>query len=117
MKKPRPRRTGPRSGLMDRIGIAWLHPETHARLSEVMVEPSGVPWLYERWREQAETKESHWKSTNRLVVRVVIDAEVFLGWCDSAGVIPNGEALDRYVTDRTHRQLYPVKAPKRPRRR
>ncbi len=82
-----------------------------------MVEPSGIPWLYERWREQAETKERHWKSTNRLVVRVEIDAEIFLGWCEGAGIQPDGQALERFVSERTYDLRDPLKAPKRPRRR
>lgn len=94
------RRTGPRSGPYERAGIAWLTPETHARLGEIMVEPSGIPWSYERWREKAETQERHWKRRNQLVVRIVLDPEAFAAWCAGKGLQPNGEALQVYVFQR-----------------
>lgn len=100
-KRPRPYRIGPKSSVIDRIGVGWLDPETHARMMEVMLQPHDIPALYERWREKTETYERAWRRRNHLVARIKIDMDVFLAWCATRAFQPNGNALEIYVSERT----------------
>jgi hypothetical protein len=102
MVKKRRWTPSPKSRPLDRIGIAWFKPETHARMLEIMADPQSIPWNYERWREKAQTQERHWKATtNRLVVRVVIDPEKFLAWCAIRACQPNSKSLEGYTFEQT----------------
>jgi len=74
---------------------------------EIMTDPQAIPWNYERWREKAQTQERHWKATtNRLVVRVVVDPEKFLAWCTVNARQPGSQSLERYVFERTIGEEY-----------
>jgi len=100
MKRARKFQRGPRSNPANRIGIAWLDPETHARILDIMVQPHKIPWQFERWREVTESQESFWKSRSFFVVRIVIDPEKFLAWCQTVVIKPNGKALESYAHQR-----------------
>jgi hypothetical protein len=74
----------------DRVGLAWLDPEAHTRMQEIILQPHDIPWNFERWRQIAENQERIWKKTNRLVLPIVIDPDTFLEWCAARTRQPNG---------------------------
>src|SRR5689334_6735055 len=97
MAKSRSRfQAGPKSNIIQRRGVAWFSPETHARMREIMVE-CDFPRTFERWQHRAKTYENQWKSRGHLVVRVVIEPEEFLRWCSDTAIEPNTKALEQYV--------------------
>ena len=106
---------GVRRGGIDRIGIAWFDRNTHACMQEILLQPHDIPWLYERWLERAENRVRIHKTYNRLVLKIVIDPDVFLAWCTDRSVAPDGAALGSYVEHRYTADEYRLhKSPARP---
>jgi hypothetical protein len=74
-------------------GLPWYRVEDYATIRRIMVDGHNFPRSFATWRLSVKHAEKRLKRDGKMVVRVVIDPESFLRWCEA-------HSLDRNLTAR-----------------
>lgn len=85
-------------------GISWYERENYAACREVMVDKDILPPNYDIWRKRAEAQEEKAKVAGFRVVRVLLDADTFVAWCNARGMDVDGKARQRFASEAAMRQ-------------
>jgi hypothetical protein len=87
------------------IGIAWYRAEDYRQILEVMADKAILPSTYRQWRKEAELRESDLKRLGNIVIRVIVDPEIFPIWCRARGLNVDESARTAFVSEVAARQV------------
>ncbi|MET0429310.1 MAG: hypothetical protein ABW026_12530 [Microvirga sp.] len=82
-----------------RIGLPWYRREDYAPLRDAMADAHILASTYEGWLAAALNNETVARQAGLDVVRVVIDPDVFAGWCAARGRAADAGARVDYVRE------------------
>lgn len=75
------------------VGVPWFTAETWPRLLEVSgADADNLPDTYEEWLAVAEPRFAQHVANGMPLVRVLIDPDELLAWCEDNGLPVNQEA-------------------------
>lgn len=95
--------------------LPWYGPESYPRVVGLMLDADLLPPSYDSWRRHADQLLSVAQARGLLVMRVQIEPEEFLEWCDDEGYSPDTEgrlayaeqmALERVARDEARQRIH-----------
>jgi hypothetical protein len=87
------------------IGIGWYRPEQWQLLREVSVDADEIEETYAEWETGAAEAFENAKNPGVLVVKVDVDVEELLIWCQQQGVAVNADARAKFIAHKTRRRV------------
>ena len=81
------------------VGIAWYRAQDYGQIRRIMADAAGFPATYREWREASERLESDLKRRGHVVLRAIVDPEIFPVWCKARGLNIDGEARTRFASE------------------
>lgn len=94
-----------------RLSIAWYKPEQWQRLLEVSVDSDRLEKTFGEWQIFAEKAMEDFAARGSFPIKVVVDVEELLAWCNENGLPVNGESRSQY-TARLLREMNEGKKPR-----
>jgi hypothetical protein len=82
------------------IAVSWFAPETWAETRAAMADRDRLPASHAAWAASALQVAGELERVGFTVVRIAIEAEPFLDWCEAQGLPPDGRARSRYAHER-----------------
>jgi hypothetical protein len=82
------------------VGVAWYRPEQWQRLREISVDRDELDDTYQEWVRNVEKVIKELNRNGIQCVKVTVEVEELLHWCQSQNIPVNGEARSRYVTEK-----------------
>lgn len=80
------------------IGIAWFEDEeTYRRALCVFTDAENMPDAFADWQALVKQQYALIKERGEKALRVDIDPEAFVCWCESRGLAPNSQGRIAYV--------------------
>ncbi|HKJ30895.1 MAG TPA: hypothetical protein VKA34_03665 [Balneolales bacterium] len=78
-------------------GLLWWKPEQWERAKEICIDGDDFEPDYQEWKKMAERKliELHQQGIN--IVKVEIDLDEFINWCNENGKSTDGNARTEFV--------------------
>ena len=89
-------RSGER-GRETRVGVAWYRPEQWQRLREISIDKDVLEETHVEWVQNAEKALQELRRQGIEPIKVDVDVEELLRWCESQHVAVNGKARSTYV--------------------
>jgi hypothetical protein len=84
--------------MKDIIGIAWFEDElTYHQALATFTDSRDMPASFEDWKTLAKRECEEIKRTGNMALRVDIDPEVFVGWCNSHGFRADSQGRTAFV--------------------
>ena len=80
-----------------RLAIAWYKPEQWRRHHEVAADPDRLEKTFGEWQIIAEKAMKDFAARGVFPVKVVVDVEELLAWCNEKGLPVNGESRSQYA--------------------
>jgi hypothetical protein len=87
------------------VGIAWYEPEQWPRLLEISSDREELEETHQEWVRDAERAIKELNRNGIQCVKVAVDLEQLLVWCQSQNIPVNGEARSRYVAEKLQSDL------------
>ena len=81
------------------VGIAWYRPGSYERVVALMADGASFPKTHASWRQKAGRMEREIQRQGSRTVRIEIEPEVFLPWCEGRGLAPDSSARAVYVSE------------------
>src|SRR5437870_13809954 len=85
-------------------GVAWYRPEQWERLRDVSEDVDNLEETYDAWLKTAERMIRDGIPTDVRVVKIDIDVEEVLAWCNVKGLAMNAESRSRYVAEKVRQK-------------
>jgi hypothetical protein len=82
------------------VGLAWYQPEQWQRLREISQDRNNLEDTYREWVRNAEKAIRELNRNGIQIVKVTLDVEELLLWCQSQNIPVDDEARSRYVTEK-----------------
>lgn len=82
-----------------RVALPWYRAEHYTGLRASLADGAKLPERYETWQLSTEQVEQVVQRSGVEVVRVDIEPDAFLAWCDCAGLPSDGAARNRYAAE------------------
>jgi hypothetical protein len=82
------------------VGLAWYRPEQWQRLREISVDRGELEDSYQEWLRNAEKAIRELNRNGIQSVKVPLEVEELLHWCQSQNLPVDAEARSRYVTEK-----------------
>jgi len=79
------------------VGVAWYRPEQWQRLREVSIDKDVLEETHAEWVQNAEKALQEMRRLGMDPVKVDVDVEELLQWCESQHIAVSGEARSTYV--------------------
>ena len=79
------------------VGIAWYRAQDYGQIRRIMADAAEFPVTYREWREVSERLESNLRQQGHVVLRAIIDPEIFPEWCKARGLNVDAEARTKFV--------------------
>lgn len=86
-----------------RVGLPWYAPAHYEALRQSLTDGGNLPEQYEAWRVSTEQVERVVQQSGVEVVRVPIEPDAFMAWCESAGLPANGATRAQYAAEALER--------------
>ena len=86
------------------VGIAWYRAQDYGQIRRIMVDAADFPATYRQWREVSERLESDLKQQSHVVLRAIIDPEIFPEWCKTRGLNIDAAARTMFANEVARRQ-------------
>ena len=84
--------------MKDVIGIAWFKDEpTYRRALAIFSDAKNMPATYQEWKGLVERQLKEIKDGGNTAIRVDIEPDTFIDWCNLRGFQPNSQARIAYV--------------------
>ncbi len=80
-----------------RVGVAWYRPEQWERLREISIDKDVLEETHEEWMQNAEKALQEFRRQGVEPLKVDVDVEELLRWCESRGIAVDGEARSGYT--------------------
>lgn len=87
---------------MDRplhVALPWYRADDYETLRARLTDGAKLPERYETWLISTEQVEQVVQRSGVEVVRVTIEPDAFLAWCERVGLVSDGAARTRYTTE------------------
>ena len=81
-------------------GLAWWTPDQWDCLKQISVDPDALDDTYRDWQRNVERLIKRFRREGATVVRVKVDLDELVAWCEEKGKPLNGEARSQYVTEK-----------------
>ena len=82
-----------------RVALPWYRAEDYTALRTGLTDGGKLPDRYETWQLATEQVEQVVERSGVKVVRVTIEPDAFLAWCERIGLVSDGAARSRYATE------------------
>ena len=82
-----------------RVGLPWYEPDCYDALRASLADGDRLPPRYETWRNATEQMEREVQRSGVEVVRVPIEPDAFVAWCDRDGSETDSAARARYAAE------------------
>jgi hypothetical protein len=79
------------------VGAYWIEEGDYPQLLKMFVDGNKMPPSWKEWLKMAEEMERGLKAYGHVVMRVHIDPNTFLDWCDAHGTSLDHEGRKRFV--------------------
>jgi hypothetical protein len=79
------------------VGVAWYRPEQWERLREISVDKDILEETHAEWVQNAEKAVQDLRQQGMKPVKVDVDVEELLRWCENQHIAVNGEARSQYA--------------------
>ena len=84
----------------DVIGIAWYKDEaTYRRALAIFTDSKNMPATYEDWQALVGREHEEIKGAGNIALRVDIDPETFVDWCNVHGFRADSQGRTAFVND------------------
>jgi len=80
-----------------RVGVAWYQPDQWQKLLAVSVDKDKLEETYEEWVQDAERVIKELRRQGLYIVKVNVNVEELVAWCQKKKIPVNGEARSRYA--------------------
>lgn len=87
----------PEQGKKMHIGVAWYRPEQWQRLREISTDNDVVEETYAEWVRSAKKALRVMRRQGVYPVKIDVDVEELLRWCENQHIPVDGEARSSYV--------------------
>jgi hypothetical protein len=87
------------------IGIGWYRPEQWQLLREVSVDVDDLEETYAEWETGAAEAFKNANNPGVLVVKVDVDVEELMTWCQQHGVAVNADARAEFIARKTQKRV------------
>ena len=84
--------------IVEFYGLPWYRIKDYATIRRIMADGHNLPSSFAIWRFSFEIGERKLKREGKRVVRVLIDPEMFRGWCVAHGLDLNATARALYAS-------------------
>jgi hypothetical protein len=85
-------------------GIAWYRAQDYGQIRRIMADAADFPATYREWREMSERLESDLRQQGHVVLRAIVDPEIFPEWCKARGLNIDAEARTIFANEVARRQ-------------
>ncbi|MGW5840129.1 hypothetical protein ACWFZ6_19195 [Methylorubrum extorquens] len=82
-----------------RVALPWYRAEDYTALRTVLADGGKLPERYETWLLATEQVEREVQRSGVEVVRVTIEPDAFLAWCERAVLASDGAARSRFAAE------------------
>ena len=86
------------------IGIGWYRSDQWQLLREFSSDADELEETYAEWETEAAKAFDYAKNPGVLVVKVDVDVEELLSWCQQQGVAVNADARAKFILLKTQKQ-------------
>jgi hypothetical protein len=86
------------------VGIAWYRAQDYGQIRRIMADAADFPATYREWREVSERLESDLRQQGHVVLRAIVDPEIFPEWCKARGFNIDAEARTIFADEVARRQ-------------
>jgi hypothetical protein len=86
------------------VGIAWYRAQDYGQIRRIMADAADFPDTYREWREVSERLESDLRQQGHVVLRAIVDPEIFPEWCKARGLNVDAEACTIFANEVARRQ-------------
>ena len=83
------------------IGVGWYKPEQWALLLSASVDRDELESTYAEWLTSAESSLKAIRKTGWTLIKIDIDVEELIFWCNKAGMPLDGNARAQFIIDKT----------------
>jgi hypothetical protein len=87
------------------IGIGWYRPDQWRLLREVSSDADKLEETYAEWETGAAKAFEYAKNPAVLIVKVDVDVEELLIWCQQQGIAVNADARAIFIAHKTQRRV------------
>ena len=84
-------------GIENYAGVAWYRPEQWERLREISIDKDVLEETHAEWLQNAEKGLKEFRRQGVEPVKVDVDVEELLRWCESRGMAVDGKARANYT--------------------
>ncbi len=85
------------------VGVAWYKPDQWQELLAVSVDKDKLEATYDEWVEEAERVINELRRQGLHIVKVDVNIEELVAWCQSQNIPVNGEARSMYAAHKLQR--------------
>ena len=82
-----------------RVALPWYRADDYETLRARLADGGKLPERYETWRVATEQVEQVVQRSGVEVVRVTIEPDDFLAWCERVGLPSDGAARSRFAAE------------------
>ena len=79
------------------LGVPWFRPEDYARICETAADRHRLPFSFEQWRQETESRFKELVASGCPLQKVVVDPEAFLAFCEREELRPDATARNLYA--------------------
>lgn len=79
------------------VGVAWYRPEQWERLRDISVDKDVLEETHAEWLQNAEKALQEFRRQGVEPVKVDVDVEELLEWCESRDIAVDGKARSDYT--------------------
>jgi len=87
------------------VGIAWYEPEQWQRLREISEDREELEETHQEWVRDVMRAIKELERNGIQCVKVAVDIDQLLEWCQNQKIPVNGEARSRYVSDKLQSEM------------
>lgn len=86
-------------------GIAWFRREDWTRILEIMEDAEKIGPDFDRWEKLAKSIEERLNSQGVIVVRAMIDPDIFRDWCLKNSLPVDAKARTKYANEMAYEKV------------
>ena len=79
------------------VGVAWYQPDQWQKLLAISVDKEKLEETYEEWMQEAERVIKELRRQGLHIVKVEVNIEELVAWCQKKKIPVNGEARSMYA--------------------
>lgn len=81
------------------VVMPWFRSEDWPRWKHLLADGHRLPPTYEAWFHRVELVRRRLERDGRRVERIMMDPEIFIGWCRAHDLVPNSASGWRYAAE------------------